>query len=56
MDTFARFRDKIRVAGKEKNFGEIFKLCDQVRDDELVFLGIKLDDNAVGQVFIHLYP
>ena len=27
----------------------IFQACDQVRDDDLVFQGIKLEDKSIGE-------
>ena len=43
------------MAAKDKNLNAIFQACDQVRDDDLVFQGIKLEDKAIGEVFIMIY-
>jgi len=47
MDAFARFRDTVRQLSREKApHGDLLGRCDQVRDEELVDLGIRLEDRS----------
>jgi hypothetical protein len=48
MDCLASFRDKIKCAAKDKDLAEIFRVCDSLRDDNLMFLGFKLEDKSIG--------
>ena len=47
MDLFLKFRDSIRSNAKT-DFKTILDLCDQVRDYDLVELGIRVEDKKVG--------
>lgn len=45
IDIISNFRDKIRKAIKAKqSTGELLDICDEVRDDILPFVGIRLED------------
>eukprot|EP00744_Colponema_vietnamica_P004930 GILI01007292.1.p1 GENE.GILI01007292.1~~GILI01007292.1.p1 ORF type:complete len:695 (-),score=255.22 GILI01007292.1:212-2137(-) len=49
LDAFASFRDKIRAAARAKDFGKVLSVCDEVRDDVLPCLGVRLEDRPDGQ-------
>lgn len=53
LDTFSNYRDAVRRAaraGKEADIGkEILRLSDQVRDDVLPPLGVRLEDRGADQ-------
>lgn len=44
MDILSGYREKVRSAAREKNFCEIFKVSDLIRDEDLPKLGIILED------------
>ena len=46
MNILSEYRDKIRVAAKDQDFKEIFKLSDEIRDKSLPKLGIIIEDRA----------
>lgn len=46
LDTFIQFRDTIRTNAKNKDFGSLLKSCDELRDDILPFLGIRIEDKT----------
>lgn len=54
MNTFARFRDTIKEKAGEGP-KELFRLCDELRDDVLPHLGVRLEDRAKGQQAIWKY-
>ena len=47
LKVLSSFRDGVRrlaIANKEGTVKDILRLCDQLRDDDLVPLGVALDD------------
>jgi len=48
LNAVATFRDQVKDKAKEGP-KEIFKLCDEFRDDVLPFLGVRLEDRPKGQ-------
>ena len=55
MNVLARFRDSVRKLSRDKDFKGIFETCDLVRDDDLLQLGIQLEDRAIGEVHPAIY-
>lgn len=52
VDAFVDFREKVRAAAKTKSSpGEFLKECDNVRDDTLANLGIRVEDSADSSVW-----
>eukprot|EP00980_Cylindrotheca_fusiformis_P023017 scaffold10054_cov140-Cylindrotheca_fusiformis.AAC.8 len=52
VDAFVDFREKVRGAAKAKsNPVEFLKVCDDVRDDTLANLGIRIEDGADASVW-----
>lgn len=49
MDVLIKFRDEIKDKAKDGGPKEMFRLCDEIRDDILPFLGIRLEDRGKGQ-------
>ncbi|XP_060068191.1 cysteine--tRNA ligase, cytoplasmic-like [Ylistrum balloti] len=45
LQTFAQFRDDVRKVSREQKVVDILKICDQVRDDTLPNLGVRLEDH-----------
>lgn len=45
------FREKVRNIARQKKVGEILKLCDQLRDEDLPNLGVKLEDQDGKNVY-----
>ncbi|XP_077867451.1 cysteine--tRNA ligase, cytoplasmic-like [Saccoglossus kowalevskii] len=45
VKVFADFRDKVRQVAREQKVVEVLKLCDEVRDDILPELGVRLEDH-----------
>ena len=46
---FAKFRDGVRTAARAGDVSELLRLCDQVRDDDLADIGVRLEDRAEGR-------
>lgn len=47
MNVLSKFRDQVKdKAGGEAK--ELFRLCDELRDDILPHLGVRLEDRAKG--------
>lgn len=46
MNVLSKFRDKIRANAKT-DFKRILEICDEVRDNDLVDLGIRLEDRKL---------
>lgn len=44
VSVMAEFREDVRKIAREANVTEILKLCDFVRDEKLVDLGVQLED------------
>ncbi|XP_070558750.1 cysteine--tRNA ligase, cytoplasmic-like [Ptychodera flava] len=45
VKAFADFRDSVRQVAREKKVVEVLKLCDELRDDVLPELGVRLEDH-----------
>ena len=54
MNVLSKFRDTIKDKAGE-GAGTLFKLCDELRDDILPHLGVRLEDRAKGQEAIWKY-
>lgn len=54
MNLISKFRDQIKEKAGEGP-KELFRLCDELRDDLLPHLGIRLEDRAKGQEAIWKY-
>ena len=52
MNVLSKFRDQVKAGGDAK---ELFRLCDELRDDILPHLGVRLEDRAKGQEAIWKY-
>lgn len=48
MNVLSRFRDQVKEKAPDGK-QEIFRLADELRDDILPFLGIRLEDRGKGQ-------
>jgi cysteinyl-tRNA synthetase len=49
IEALAKFRDGVKtVASVDKDVVKILKLCDELRDDVLPYLGIKIEDKGKG--------
>ena len=55
MNILSKFRDQIRKSSKDKDFKAILEVCDLVRDYDLINIGIKLEDKALGEVYYYYY-
>lgn len=57
VKVLSNFRDRVRQISIEKNdsgLAEILKLCDKIRDEECVDLGVALDDQNSGKALVKL--
>jgi cysteinyl-tRNA synthetase len=54
MNVLSKFRDQVKDKAGE-GAGSLFKLCDELRDDVLPHLGVRLEDRAKGQEAIWKY-
>jgi len=54
MNVLSKFRDQIKDKAGEGT-KELFRLCDELRDDILPHLGVRLEDRAKGQEAIWKY-
>jgi len=48
VDLMAEFREDVRKIAREEKVTKILKLCDEVRDNRLIELGVKLEDQEGG--------
>ena len=48
MNTLAKFRDTIKDKAGSGDPKELFRVCDELRDDVLPYLGIRLEDKGKG--------
>ena len=46
LDAFVQFRDQIRLLAREKGVKELLELCDGVRDEVFVNLGVRVEDRT----------
>jgi len=51
LDAFTGFRDKVRAAARAKDIAMVLNECDQVRDDTLPPLGIRMEDTSGASVW-----
>lgn len=49
VQLLADFREKVRNIARQEKVGEILKMCDELRDDALPELGVKLEDQEENQ-------
>ncbi|PPQ74747.1 hypothetical protein CVT24_003854 [Panaeolus cyanescens] len=59
LRTLSSFRDNVRklaMAKGETSLKDILALCDKLRDNDLVPLGVALDDQEDGQALVKLVP
>ena len=54
IDGIVKFRDSIRQNAKS-DFKTIFDICDKFRDDDMVELGIRLEDRNIGEPSVWKY-
>ncbi|TIA92674.1 hypothetical protein E3P99_00529 [Wallemia hederae] len=57
VKVLSNLRDRVRqisIEGKEDGLKEILKLCDKIRDEECVDLGVALDDQNSGKALVKL--
>ena len=54
MNVLSKFRDQVKERASEGP-SILFKLCDELRDDILPHLGVRLEDRAKGQEAIWKY-
>jgi len=51
LDAFTEFRDKVRAAARAKDIAMVLNECDQVRDETLPPLGIRMEDTSGASVW-----
>lgn len=58
LRALSTFRDNVRRLAREEGgkVSEILALCDQLRDQEMVDLGVALDDQEDGRALVKLIP
>ena len=54
MNALSKFRDQVKATA-DQGPKELFRLCDELRDDVLPLLGVRLEDRAKGQDAIWKY-
>jgi len=54
LQALSKFRDDVRSCGRDNR--EILALCDRLRDEDLVDLGVALDDQPDGHALVKLVP
>ena len=55
LKALSEFRDTVRQAAREKRpYVELLELCDKLRDEEMVELGVSLDDRSDGKALVKL--
>lgn len=50
LDTLSNFRDRVRKSAQDKDPIGVLKACDEIRDDILPYLGVRLEDKGAGEV------
>lgn len=50
VDVISQFRDNVKAAAFEKDHIKVLKACDDLRDNVLPHLGVKLEDRGKGNV------
>ena len=48
MNILSKFRDQVKEKASGESAGILFKLCDELRDDVLPHMGVRLEDRAKG--------
>eukprot|EP00741_Cyanophora_paradoxa_P015305 tig00000194_g14774.t1 len=48
LNSFSQFRDNVRAAARQKDLGQVLQACDQVRDDTMPELGVRMEDTPSG--------
>ncbi|GAA5804655.1 hypothetical protein HPULCUR_010157 [Helicostylum pulchrum] len=57
LQTLSTFRDQVRIGARNKvEHTEFLKLCDDLRDNQLVELSVSLDDQEDGIALVKLVP
>ncbi|KAI9487053.1 MAG: cysteinyl-tRNA synthetase [Benjaminiella poitrasii] len=57
LQALSSFRDQVRVGARNKvEHTEFLKLCDSLRDNQMVELGVSLDDQDDGTALVKLVP
>lgn len=51
VNVMAEFREDVRKIAREAKVTEILKLCDVVRDEKLVDIGVQLEDQEGKETF-----
>lgn len=54
LKVFGEFRDEVRVKAKEAKNSSILECCDQLRDNKLPELGVRLEDREGMYVYLLL--
>ncbi|KAI0208122.1 Cysteine--tRNA ligase, cytoplasmic [Lamellibrachia satsuma] len=54
LSAFAKFRDDVRQVARQQKVGDILKVCDEVRDDVLPNIGVRLEDHEGQETVIKL--
>ena len=44
VNLIAEFREDVRKIAREEKVTRILKVCDEIRDDKLIDIGVKLED------------
>jgi cysteinyl-tRNA synthetase len=47
-EVISKFRDSVKLAAVEKDHVKVLKACDELRDEILPHLGVKLEDRGKG--------
>ena len=55
MNLLTKFRDQVKEKASGECAKEMFRLCDELRDDMLPYLGVRLEDRGKGQASIWKY-
>ena len=51
LDAFVLFRDQVRLKARETKAKDLLELCDSVRDDVLIDLGVRVEDRDQGSLW-----
>jgi len=54
LDVLAQFREDVRMVAQEERATKILQLCDELRDDRLLEVGVRLEDQQVGAPVVKL--
>ncbi|KAI8988022.1 cysteinyl-tRNA synthetase [Mycotypha africana] len=57
LEALSTFRDQVRIGARNKvDHKDFLKLCDSLRDEQMVELGVSLDDQEDGTALVKLVP